>query len=276
VLVAIDHSAASGIVVDRCARLPLAHHGVVTLVHVMRWGLGATSPMAYVALERSALAALNQAAAQALRVAVAAGAPAPRLETELLAGRPFLEIIQRARARAVDLVVVGRHGHRTFLDALIGSTTERVLRKGTTPVLIVAQEPRGPYRRALVAVDASESCRRALDFALRVLPADASVEVVHAWGQPDDEPRARATITEFLAGYGPRAAGWSVLLREGEPRAVILGEARARNTDLLVLGTHGRSALHQMMVGSVAEAVARGARCDVLVARPGSHEYRSP
>src|SRR5262249_59188485 len=62
------------------------------------------------------------------------------------------------------------------------------------------------------------------------------------------------------------------LVREGDPVAEILRAARARDCDLIVMGTHGRTGLRRLLLGSVAEGVMRKAPCPVLTARPSSPE----
>jgi universal stress protein A len=57
------------------------------------------------------------------------------------------------------------------------------------------------------------------------------------------------------------------LVAEGDPAAVILEEAREKQCDLIVMGTHGRTALPRVLMGSVAEEVVRNAPCLVLVAK---------
>ena len=57
------------------------------------------------------------------------------------------------------------------------------------------------------------------------------------------------------------------MLQEGDARQVILDVAAERAADLVALGTHGRSGVAHVLLGSVAEAVIRAAGCDVLVAR---------
>jgi len=65
---------------------------------------------------------------------------------------------------------------------LLGSTAERVIRKAATPVLVVDSRGAGPYRRPLVAVDGSETSRRAFELALGVAGSAESIDVVHAYG----------------------------------------------------------------------------------------------
>lgn len=54
---------------------------------------------------------------------------------------------------------------------------------------------------------------------------------------------------------------------EGFPKETIVEQAEARNMDLIVLGTHGRTGLDRLLLGSVAERVLRGAKCPVLTVR---------
>ena len=57
--------------------------------------------------------------------------------TEVVMGRPFVEIIAYARRKEVDLIVLGTHGHGAIAHMLLGSTTEKVVRKSPCPVLTV-------------------------------------------------------------------------------------------------------------------------------------------
>ena len=80
-----------------------------------------------------------------------------------------------------------------------------------------------------------------------------------------------ATITGDLEGYLARvtAAGLTgeMVVIHGVPFQQILDTAKARQVDLIILGTHGRTGLAHVLLGSVAEKVARLAPCPVLIAR---------
>ncbi len=69
------------------------------------------------------------------RDATAAGAA--RVEIEKVAGEPAAEIVALARARGVDLLVLGTHGRTGIEHALMGSIAERVVRRARCPVLTV-------------------------------------------------------------------------------------------------------------------------------------------
>ncbi len=77
--------------------------------------------------------------------------------SEVLSGEAFVEIIRRSRSLGAELIVIGRHGRRPVRDMFIGTTAERVIRKGDVPVLVVNRKPRSPYRRPLIATDLEDA-----------------------------------------------------------------------------------------------------------------------
>lgn len=290
ILVATDFSAGAAPAVARAALLPITPGSAITLLHVLP-GDGEAGA------EAAAQRTLDQAAVAARAATQAAGQTDVDVFTSIAHGTPFVEIIRGARDIRAQLIVLGRHGRRTFRALLLGSTAERVLRKGDTPVLVVTSQATGPYQRPLVAVDGSDTSRRAVELALRVVgPGVIPLEVVHAYevhhagalrrtGLPDQESRAyrlqtkhaaRALVDAFLATCGDDGRAARVALRRGDPRHVIRRVAAQRRADLLALGTHGRSGLAHLLIGSVAEAVVRTVPCDVLVARPVHFAFALP
>jgi nucleotide-binding universal stress UspA family protein len=236
---------------------------------------------------------LRREATRLLRALRSAGSKEVRVSTVLAQGNPNEEILRRSAA--ADLVIVGRHGRRSFPDLLVGSTAERVVQRALVPTLLVARRARTPYRRPLAAVDLSEASRPALDAAARVLgPAGRSLDVVHAY-HPEHEQllqrvatraaraayerecrsEARRAVSSLLGASAAAPMSGALLLRRTDPRPAILSTAGARGADLIAVGTHGRAGLAHWLLGSVAEAVMRHASCDVLVAPPQRTSRRS-
>lgn len=58
-------------------------------------------------------------------------------ETLVATGNPVEEIIRQATERNCDVIVIGSHGHGTLVDAMLGTTAQRVLRRSPIPVLVV-------------------------------------------------------------------------------------------------------------------------------------------
>lgn len=275
VLVGVDRSEAGLWSAERAAWLRRSDESVVTLLHVVHRDLQ-LAPLLQALAEDEAPEMLKGAEQVARKVAAASGTSL-HMATAFCRGVPFVEIIRRAREDQADLIVVGRQGKRSFSASLIGSTAERVVRKAGTAVLVVASRPSAPYRRPLIAVDLSPTCQRAVAMALRLVdPTVATIDVVHAKHEDQSDAEVREAVLAFLAEMGNTRLTWNVVIRDGDPRQIIVDEAAERRSDLIVLGTLGRSAIAQLLIGSVAEAVVRVAVCDVLVARPEKHSFVMP
>ena len=80
----------------------------------------------------------------------------------------------------------------------------------------------------------------------------------------------------FLSSLVFEKIVWEKHTEEGRAAKTIVERAEAIHADAIVMGTHGRSGLEHMLLGSVAEAVARGASCPVLTVRPEAFEFKLP
>ena len=111
-------------------------------------------------------------------------------------GYPVRHILARAAALPADLVVMGTHGRSGFERLVLGSVTEKVLRKAPCPVMAVPPPAvtvgKLPYGRLLCPVDFSDSSEAALRFACSIAEeADARLTIVHVFDwqarrRPDD------------------------------------------------------------------------------------------
>jgi nucleotide-binding universal stress UspA family protein len=145
-------------------------------------------------------------------------------------------------------------------------------------------------KRILVPIDFSQCSRKALHYAQAL--ADSGMpkscpftfsKVCYVTGgepglivttekfQADLAEQARNRLTNFLAEEALGDAAHVV--RTGTPYREILALAENSATDLIVLGTHGHSALHRFLLGSTTERIVRHARCPVLVVREREHDF---
>ena len=145
------------------------------------------------------------------------------------------------------------------------------------------------YETILIAVDASEEADKVLETATQIEPGDTArfrvVTVVPevmigtsgmdgasfaaSWPLKEMEEAIKTEIAENVreraARFGIAPDQVDVLV--GRPAAVIRAHAVNLGADLIVIGSHGRHALPQVMLGSTANGVLHGAECDVLTAR---------
>lgn len=136
-------------------------------------------------------------------------------------------------------------------------------------------------KRILVPIDFSPCSKSALSFAVALANGskDTSVKVVHVIEATvptyDEElgvlePEALRTEMEMLASVRGHDVSIDAEVIHGDPRSKITEFAEEHDIDLIVMGTHGRSGIVQLIVGSTAESVMRHANCPVITVRDNS------
>jgi nucleotide-binding universal stress UspA family protein len=293
VLVPTDFSKNASRALERALLLPLAPGARVHLVHVLPRSLPAKFRAG---AEAEAQRALEEAVSAARAVARKRGASGLNITSGLREGEPFVEIIRASRTLESELIVLGRHGERPIKDMFIGTTAERVVRKGEVPVLVVNLKPSHAYTRPLLSLALDGSSRETASMMLRLMgPRARGATVLHGFDVPFESfitpghpvrevsayrkacrDAASAGVKKFLASVAGLGFRWRVALRPGDARSVILKEAVRQRAELIVLGSHGRSGIAHALLGSVAEWVVASAKCDVLVVRPGQVSIELP
>jgi hypothetical protein len=154
---------------------------------------------------------------------------------------------------------------------MMGSTTAKVIGYASRSVLVVPRASKLDGGALVLAVDGSRYSEAAAvaanNFARSCGKPVTVMSVVHE----DFNERRRAEmqgavqrIAALLAQSGVTAQGELV---QGRPAQTIVGVARQKGADLIVLGTHGRSGLERVLIGSVSERVIGQADCAVMVVK---------
>ena len=238
--------------------------------------------------------ALRQKTTDACRPIIDGGTP---VDVAVLHGEPVPLILSMADALPADLIVMGTHGTSGFQHFLLGSVTEKVLRKATCPVLTVPppalSRSSGPFQSVLCGVDFSDCSTRAVEFAASIASrSGAALTLLHVlewpWheppapsmaGVPPEQARALVEYREYLESSATArlndlaatvtAAGQrpTVEVRFGRAYVEILDAARHQHADLIVVGVRGRSALDLGVFGSTANHLVRTAPCPVATVR---------
>jgi nucleotide-binding universal stress UspA family protein len=281
-LLATDLSSRADRALERSIQLARSHEGHLTILHVVDEDLPA-------GVRNQHLAAAEAEIGTVLKNAD--GARDVEVSILVTTGRDHLTILETAERDACDLIVVGRHRDEAAEGPLRGTTMERMMRQGTTPVLVVADRADAPYRNIMVGVDFSVFSRFAVKAAFAVA-ADADFHFVHAYQVPfegflpgrgvqrevsrEREQTLSRMVDEEMdillqAGAGGASDDMKErvhrILRDGEVLSVLRSEAARLKPDLLVIGTHGRVGIAHAMLGSVAENLLNHPPCDVLAVK---------
>ena len=213
-----------------------------------------------------------------------------QVEYEVRTGKPFVELIIARRAWQADLIVVGPASQGAHF---LGSTSERVVRKAMVPVMVAKKTLSGNAKTFLVPTDFSDCARQAAQEALVLAESFhgriiflhvVDVYPLYTVGYADEFgvsvplPPPSPDVIErewqgFLSHLPIEKVKWENYTEEGESATAILQKAEEKQADLIVMGTHGRTGLEYMLLGSVAEKVVRRAHCPVLTIRPEAFQF---
>lgn len=199
-------------------------------------------------------------------------------ELHVREGAPSDVVRQVARQVEADLVITGVASGHGASGYQMGGTVDALLQETGLPVLNVRRRARHPYRHVVVATDFSDASARALKLAVDWF-ADARLTLFHAYETrgsalaPDAHLQAawrqaaQQQCDRFLAELGPpiTAYPWDIVLERGHPEHLLDDYVRHAGVDLVVLGTHGRSALMKALLGSTASEILHSVNCDTLV-----------
>jgi nucleotide-binding universal stress UspA family protein len=195
-------------------------------------------------------------------------------------GEVYERISDLASAENCDLIVMGRRGLSRLERTLVGSVTARVIGHSHRDVLVVPGDAQLGFRRVLVATDGSKHCRsaveRAIDFSRSYGGEIRAVSIVDVPAEFYAEaPQVVEDMVQKSQGYveevktqaeasGVKAEGF---VKEGEPYQAIIDIAKEKDVNIIVMGSHGRTGLKRLLMGSVVEKVIGYAPCPVLIAR---------
>jgi nucleotide-binding universal stress UspA family protein len=288
ILYPIDFSEASRHALEHAVVLAKWYESRITALHVVHAPLFPQPPILVAGFaEAKAPAVPNHKACEEEMEAWLEPAHRVGLKTDAIVddGNAAVRILERASSLQADLIVMGTHGLSGFERFVLGSVTEKVLRKATCPVMTVppaaVTAAKVPYTRLLCPVDFSESSSAALRFAFSLAEeSNANLTILHVVDWPDegllaqrfDEPEFRRRVEEearsrLEALVPDDVREWckpSTKIAYGKPYREVLQTAEGEGTDLIVIGVRGRNALDLMVFGSTTNHVVRRAPCPVL------------
>jgi nucleotide-binding universal stress UspA family protein len=285
ILCPTDFSETSAHAVAEAVTIAGYYHARLTALHVV----SRVEP----SFEELSLDGLRQETAAFFDAATKNGIP---LDVLVDVGQPADHILDRASTLPADLIVMGTHGASGFEHLVLGSVTEKVVRKARSPVLTVPPHAEGrsplPFTRLLCAVDFSDASLSAVESALSLArESGACLTLLHVlewpWHEPpppaiDELPAAQAAaLAEFrryleesalkrlesLVPDSDPVSRVTTRLRNGKPHVQILDVAAGEHSDLIVIGVHGRNALDEVLFGSTTNQIVRRAACPVLTLR---------
>ncbi|OGP58601.1 MAG: hypothetical protein A2V65_09305 [Deltaproteobacteria bacterium RBG_13_49_15] len=201
------------------------------------------------------------------------------IQTVCLEGKPHEELLDFALENGCDLIVLGTRGE-SFEKYLLGSVTARVIGYSLVDVLVIPFGATIGWQNILCPVDGSAGSGKAAHRAIQIAETyGATLKILSATNLPIESYADAQKLMESMvkeageyvqeiqtqaAQKGIKALG---IVREGDASEAILSLARTDKVELIAIGSHGKSGLKRLLMGSVAERVVGNAPCPVLVVK---------
>lgn len=306
ILIIADAALESSVALERAVALALSNQASLTLVDIVG-SIPTEMKMAITAVTPEELCdiAVSEKRKQLQKTVKSAAKRGANIETNVLTGKPFLEIIHQVLRNKHDLVIKCVEPSENLKDVLFSSTDMHLMRKCPCPVWIIKPTEHQHCRRILAAVDQDPEHavkdvlnRQILEMSTSLALAEFSeLHIVHAWhlvsekhlrsgstGVSDaevdsmvaEEASDRMRWLENLVNtYGAKADKDAVdylnpqlHVIKGDAKHIVPTKARELDVDLVVMGTVARTGIAGFFMGNTAESILTQLDCSVLTVKP--------
>ncbi|WP_108811694.1 universal stress protein [Sphingorhabdus sp. Alg231-15] len=190
-------------------------------------------------------------------------------------------VIETAKRERCGMIVTGVAHYDGFTDVFLGSPVDHIVRHADVPVLIIKRKPVKPYSSILIATDFSDCSMTALNSAAELFP-QVPLHLVHAYNLPysgwlksdqvaqDIGSEEAKSMERFLAQTTIDNATFNRLEasnEKGELGVVLFKKIKEVKSDLVVLGTHGKSGFMRASMGNNARVLLGWLKQDVMMVR---------
>ncbi|MEW6620714.1 MAG: universal stress protein [bacterium] len=195
-------------------------------------------------------------------------------------GEIYERVVDLAKSENYDLIVVGRRGLRRLERILVGSVTARIIGHTQKDVLVIPGDTVIGWENVLLATDGSKCSQGATERAISFTKSyHRELKVVSVVDVPTEfygeAPEVAETLIQQAKGFvdevkeKAEADGIKVVtfVREGEAYKVITELAKNEKVDVIFMGSHGRTGLKRVLMGSVTEEVIGHTPCPVVVVK---------
>ena len=182
----------------------------------------------------------------------------------------YTGILDEAEDLQPDLIVMGRHGLTGLSRLLMGSVTARVIGHSPFNVLVVPKGATLNFQKILLGSDGSSASAAACEEALGITKRMESTLIAASVAQGDrDLKSAEEIVRKLEAAAARQGVAVKPLVLKGRPYEAICKAAQEEQVNLIILGSHGRTGLARLLMGSTTERVIGQSPCPVLVVKRG-------
>ena len=181
---------------------------------------------------------------------------------------PYEHIVGEAENQQADAIIVGRRGHRGLMKLLMGSVTHLVIGHAPCKVMVVPKSGKLTAQRLLVTTDGSEYSDKAvsetISLAKRTGGSIIACSIAH---HGINEDMANDNVNKVKDMASAEGVNVETTIGHGNACQEIIAAAIEQDADMIVVGTHGRTGISRLLMGSIAERVVGMSDRTVMVVR---------
>jgi len=185
-----------------------------------------------------------------------------------LSEEPYEDIVRHASKNNADMIIMGTHGKTEMKRLMMGSVTAMVIGHAPCNVLVLPLNAKVECKNVLIATDGSKFSEAAASAALGIAKRCGSSLIVISVASSDEEiASAKDNVNKVSEAAKKEGVKTTSVVTKGKPYEAILETSKQKKADFIVVGSHGRTGLARLLMGSVTERVIGHAEVAVLVVK---------
>jgi nucleotide-binding universal stress UspA family protein len=179
---------------------------------------------------------------------------------------PYKYIVDGASKNKVEMIIMGRRGRTGLKRLMMGSVTAKVIGHAPCKVLVVPEDAKLVLEKILVATDGSKYSEAASREAISIAKRSGGTLIDLSIAKKNENlPAAKKSVDVVRKIAEKEGIKVETVTPKGEPYEAIIKTAEQKKAGLIVVGSHGRTGIERLLMGSVTERVIGHAESPVLV-----------
>ena len=181
---------------------------------------------------------------------------------------PYEDIVHHASENNVYMIIMGTHGRSEMKRLMMGSVTAKVIGHASCNILVLPLNAKVECKNVLIATDGSKYSEAAASEALGIAKRCGSSIIVLSVALSDAELTAtQDNVNKVSEAAAKEDIKTTSIVTKGKPYESIIETAKQKDVDVIVVGSHGRTGLARLLMGSVAERVIGLSESAVMVVK---------
>lgn len=182
--------------------------------------------------------------------------------------QPYRYIVEEASEKRADVIIMGRRRKTGLKRLMMGSVTAAVIGHAGCNVLVVPRDARIEFKNILAAIDGSRYSDAVAFEAIKIATrSKGNLFILYAASGDADMKESEKNLNKVKRMAEEEGLKVETTCEKGRPYEVIVNKAKEKNADLIMMGSHGKTGLKRLLMGSVTERVIGHADCAVLVVK---------